>query len=159
MKKTALSQTSLPSEQEVVPKKTRWKRRASLVLAFVTPDLPQILRRKEHLVGSLLFFFGTGLLISMIMMGISLLIRDDIRGFDYLYIIFRPQLLAVYPTSINSSAPSADTLLPILSPDEPTHIQPFFQELLYFHIIGYLLCAVISFWEQWKLSNRGQSSS
>ncbi len=150
MKKTALSQKSLLSEQDVVPKKTRWKHRASLVLAFVTPGMPQILRRKEHLVGNLLFFFGTGLLISMITMGIGLLIRDDIRAFDYLYILFRPNLFAAYPTSIKPSAPSADTLIPILPPDEPAHVQPFFQVLLYVHIIGYLLCAFISLREQWK---------
>ncbi len=154
MKKTALSQKHPPAKQEVSPGEKRWKRIVSLVFAFVMPGLPQILRKNQHLLGSILFFFGTGLLISMITMVTGLFIfGDDIRAFDYLYILFTSDLSNAYPTHINPSAPLADKLISIHPPEEPLHVQPFFQALLYFHIIGYLLCAAISLRDQWKFRN------
>jgi len=121
------------------------------------PGFPQILRRKQHLPGSVLFFFGTGALIAMM---ISLVISGgNTRAFDSIYVIASPYLYNAYPTNIHPSAPSADTLVPIHPPGEPSRVQPFFRELWYFHIMLYGVCAAISFWDQWRQKSAEVNSS
>jgi hypothetical protein len=152
VKKEKSRQKYAGSGQEVSPWKRRWKPRFSLLFAFVVPGLPQILHRNQPLLGSILFFFGTGALITMV---ISLFISGgDIRAFDFLYAIITTDLSNVYPMHISPSAVSSDKLVPIHPPGEPLLVQPFFRELLYFHIILYIVCASISFWYQWKSGNK-----
>lgn len=153
MKKTKLRQTYSRSGQKVSPWKRRWKQRLSLLFAFAVPGLPQILRRNQPLLGSILFFFGTGALIAMVI-GILLSSNPYFRTFDLLYAIIRADLSGAYPMHISPSAVSSDKLVPIHPPGEPLLVQPFFRELLYFHIILYVVCAIISFWVQWKSDSK-----
>ena len=119
----------------------RWKHRLSLLLALIVPGLPQLLskNRPRFLPGSLLCLFGTGALINM---AVSLFIfissHFNSKAFDIHYpnVFFNP--FTAYP-QITPSAESPEKL-----------IQHFFWELLYACIFLYVVCAIISFWEQWR---------
>jgi hypothetical protein len=130
----------------------QWKHRLSLLLALITPGLPQVLGRKQLLLGSILFLFGTGALISIM---ISVYISDgDIRTFDAIYAISAPNLSNIYPLHISPSIASSDNLIPIYPEGEPLYDQSFFWELLYTCITLSVFCAIISFWDQWKSGNK-----
>ncbi len=125
----------------------QWKRRLSLLLALITPGLPQVLSRKQLFGGSILFLFGTGALISIM---ISVYSGGNIRAFDAIFGSAVPNFSAIYPLHISPSIASSDNLIPIHPEGEPLFVQPFFWELLYTCIILYVVCAMISFWHQWK---------
>jgi hypothetical protein len=145
--------------EEAPPWVERWKRRSYLLYAFLTPGYPQILSKHKHrvLLGSILCLCGTGALITMII-GLLLsgvfLSERDMRTFDPVYAIAMPNFLSVlYPMEVAPSVESAENPGSIHPPNEPLLVQPFFWELLYACIILYVLCAIISFWDQWKSGN------
>lgn len=142
-------------DQKFSPRVRQWMRRLSLLLALVTPGLPQIFSKKHILVGSLLFFFGTGALFNLAM-GPIYLSDADIQTFDVLHAIAIPNLSDLYPLNIAPSVAAATNLTPIHPVGEPWFVQPLYQELLSIHIILYIGCAILSCWHQWKTQKMKQ---
>jgi hypothetical protein len=130
-------------------KKQLWKRRISLVMAIIAPGLPQILRNKPRLLDGMLFLLGVSALLGAIGFLLLLPIHDDPLEHFFGLSVFDPA--EIYPLHINAFAESPETLIPIQPENEPLLIQqPFFWELLYAYISLYVICAGISFWDQWK---------
>lgn len=138
------------SGQELPPWLKRWKRRLSLFFALVVPGLPQILSKKYIVVGSLLFFLGAGALLNMVIGPLSLS-NAEIHTFDSFHAIGIPNFSNIYPMNIDPAVASANNLTPIHPPGKPWFVQRFYRELLFAHILLYIVCAIVSFWHQWKI--------
>lgn len=125
------------------------KRGGAVVLALLAPGLPQILKKKYVFGWGLIFLFGTGALLALLM---SLTISTaELKAFDILYVIATPNSSAAFPTYVASPS-DQQQLIPIF-PKEGD-IQPFYWEIFTICILLYVVCAVISVWEQWKSGNR-----
>jgi hypothetical protein len=147
MKKTTFSQKKSHSGQKGSSGDRRWTKLFALLFALLIPGLPQILsRRKHHFLGSLLFFCGTGALISILL---SMFISGD--AFQVMDLTYAPAVPNFsYPGDFIISTEDSDKLIPISPPEEYLFIQPFFWELWYSFIFLYLFCAVISCGDQWR---------
>ncbi len=150
MKIVILFQQYIYPGDEAPPWTRRWKRRAVLLLAFITPGFPQVLSKHRLLRGGILFFLGTGVLISLAI-GLFFSYGPNVwRAFDLHYFIVMPDLSSAYPMHLASFVETSDKVMPIHPPGEVFLVYTYFWELLYVFITLYVGCAVISVWDQWK---------
>lgn len=112
------------------------RQRLLLALALVFPGAPQLLKQR-FITGTLLGVFGVGALIDL---GIcAWLSSSSLKVFDLLAAINMPNLFTAFP---NLQAFSGETT--------QVTTQPWFWHLLAGHVLIYVVCAALSFWQQWK---------
>lgn len=123
-----------------------------LFIAVLVPGLPQILRQKPRLLDGLLFLLGIGTLLGIIISLVFLPFHAEPLEHFVGLSVFEPT--DIYPLQIKASAESPETLIPIHAGDEPLLVrQPHFWKLFSAYISLYVICALFSFWEQWKLKS------
>jgi hypothetical protein len=117
---------------------TRWKERLMFILAMILPGVLQLLR-KQSVVGSLLFVGGSGALLNLLICAYLSIFGNVFKSFDVIYTIAMPNVSVAFPN------------LRLLT-NEPVYdfTQLWFWHLLAGHILVYVVCAGISFWQQWK---------
>ena len=148
MKKTRSIHHQAASQSISSTWRVRWKKIEALVTALILPGLPQILK-KPRLPQCLLFMFGTGALITLLI-GLNLS-GEGRRAIDVIYsILFSFDSSNIYPLLLHESVAASGTVLPIHPPGEPMIVQPFFWKLVGAHIATYVFCAILSVWQQWK---------
>ncbi len=112
------------------------RQRLLLAIALVFPGAPQLLKQR-FITGTLLGVFGVGALIDL---GIcAWLSSSSLKVFDLLAAINMPNLFTAFP---NLQAFSGETT--------QVTTQPWFWHLLAGHVLIYVVCAALSFWQQWK---------
>ncbi len=132
--------------------KQRWKRVDMLLTALILPGFPQVMK-KPQLPECLLFMFGTGALITLLIGFI--LSGDGKQTLDYVYAtLYAFDFSNIYPLYLRESVAAFGDILPIHPSGEPLIVQPFFWELVGTHITVYVVCAALSVWRQWKSTRK-----
>lgn len=143
--------------EKLSPRISRWRRRIVLLIALFIPGLPQMLSKDRVALGAFLGCCGGGALANLIV--ISGFSDSLCQAMDIFYSWSTWAVIDIYPSTIASFVESSESLAPVLPPNTPFFIQPFFREVYIASLVAYVLCAAISVWNQWHTQKSGQVSS